>query len=172
MIKFEAARTRTGRDVRRAAVRHGWSHVLHCVSIAASLTDGDLVHGIILMSIIHANTAPLRLSNGDHDYDAAANLPDDSLREPVSAYVIAKQLGLPYETVRRHVAKLITEGRCVRVGPRAGIVVPISAIRDLRPEAFLTQSLESLRALVCELDRIGAVHSQSFPDSDRPLMIG
>ncbi|MDP2259388.1 MAG: hypothetical protein Q8J89_06705 [Caulobacter sp.] len=172
MIKFEPARTRTGRDVRRAAVRHGWSHVLRGISLAASLTDGDMVHGIILISIIHANTASLRLSNGDQAYDVGANLPDDSLRTPVSVYAIAKQLGLPYETVRRHVARLIDEGRCIRVGGRGGIIVPASAISDMRPDAFIGQSLESLRGLVSELDRIGAVQNQLFHDSEKSLMIG
>ena len=172
MIKFEPGRTLNGRDVRRAAVRHGWEHVLHCVSIAASLTDGDMVHGIILMAIIHANTARLRESNGDQDYDMAANVPDDSLRAPVSIYAVAKQLGLPYETVRRHVARLIDEGRCVRVGPRGGIVVPASAIREMRPDAFVRESLESLGHLISNLDRIGAVHHQMFHDSDRSLIVG
>ena len=52
MIKFEPAVTRTGRDVRLAAVRHGWSHVLRSLSIAASLTDGDFVRGIILLAML------------------------------------------------------------------------------------------------------------------------
>lgn len=172
MIKFEPGRTRNGRDVRRAAVRHGWSHVLGSVQLAASLTGGDVVHGIILMSIIHANTAAMRQSDGDHDYDAGQTLPDDSLRTPVSAYAIAKQLGMPYETVRRHIARLIDEGRCIRVGERGGIIVPTSAIADMRPDAFVNKSLDMLRALVSELDRIGAVQNQTFHDSEQALMIG
>lgn len=146
--------------------------MLRSISLAASLTNGDIVHGIILMSIIHANTASLRLSNGDHDYDMASNLPADHLRSPVSVYAIAKQLGLPYETVRRHAARLIDEGRCVRVGPRGGIIVPASAIQEMRPDAFVNQSLESLGALVSDLDRIGAVQKQNFQDSEQPVMIG
>jgi hypothetical protein len=172
VIKFEPGRTLNGRDVRRAAVRHGWSHVLSCIGIAASLADGDMVHGIILMAIIHANTARLRQSNGDHEYDTAAHVPDDSLRSPVSVYAIAKQLGLPYETVRRHVARLIDEGRCVRVGSRGGVVVPLSAIRDMRPDAFLAHSLDSLQALVAELDRIGALQARMYDESEQAFMIG
>ena len=172
MIKFEPARTPAGRDVRRAAVRHGWEHVLQCIGIAASMTGGDLIHGIILVAIIHANTAPLRLSNGDQDYDAGPNLPEDSLRTPVSVYAVAKQLGLPYETVRRHVARLIDEGRCIKAGPRSGVIVPASAIREMRPDAFIRESLDSLRNLIAELDRIGAVQNQMFHDSERSLIIG
>lgn len=172
MIKFEPGKTRTGRDVRRAAVRHGWSHVLRSVQLAAGLTGGDVVHGIILMAIIHANTATLRLSDGDNDYDAAPGLPQDSLRTPVSVYAIAKQLGLPYETVRRHVARLMDEGRCIRVGERGGVIVPARAIGDMRQDAFIAQSLDSLRALVADQDRIGAVQNQPFHDSDRSLVIG
>lgn len=172
MIKFEPAVTRTGRDVRLAAVRHGWGHVLRCINMAARLTDGDVVRGIILLSIIQANTAALRLSKGDHDYDTGSHLPDDSLRTPVSVYAIAKQLALPYETVRRHVARLIEERRCARAGPRGGIIVPASAILEMQPEAFLKESLESLRDLIGELDRIGAVQNQIFHDSERSSIIG
>jgi hypothetical protein len=172
VIKFEPVRARDGRDVRRAAVRHGWSHVLRSVQLAASLTGGDLVHSIILLSIIHANTAALRLSDGDNDYDTGSVLPQDALRTPVSVYAIAKQLGLPYETVRRHVGRLINEGRCVRVGERGGVIVPASAIREMRSDAFVNQSLDSLRDLIGELDRIGALHNQLFHDSEHSLMIG
>ena len=137
MIDFEPGRTETGHDVRRASVRHGWQHVLRCVSIAADLGGGDMVHGVILLTIIHANTTLLRLSNGDRDYDALSGAPDDSLRRPVSVYAVARQLGLPYETVRRHVGKLMEEGRCLRLGPRGGVIVPADAIEQMRPNVFI-----------------------------------
>lgn len=172
MIKFEPAVTRTGRDVRLAAVRHSWSHVLRSINMAASLTDGDVVRGIILLSIIQANTAELRTSKGDHDYDTGNHLPDDSLRTPVSVYAIAKQLALPYETVRRHIARLVEDGRCTKAGPRGRIIVPASAILEMRPEAFLKESLESLQGLIGNLDRIGALRSQTFHDSEQSSMIG
>ncbi|MDO9475025.1 MAG: hypothetical protein Q7J28_18445 [Caulobacter sp.] len=172
MIKFEPARTRTGRDVRRASVRHGWDHVLRCVSIAARLAGGDVLHGIILIAIIQANTAPLRLSNGDQDHDTLAGLPGDSQRTPVSAYAVAKQLGLPYETVRRHVSRLIDEGRCARVGARGGVIVPTAAIHQMRPDLLLNQSLESLESLISGLNSIGALQVQPFRESDKSMMIG
>jgi hypothetical protein len=142
------------------------------VAIAARVANGDLVHGIILITIIQANTAALRRSGGDQDHDSMAGLPDDSLRIPVSAYAVAKQLGLPYETVRRHVVRMIDEKHCVRVGAKGGLIVPTAAINTLRPEIFLAQSLDSLTFLVAELDRIGAVQAQPFQDSERSKMIG
>ena len=172
MIKFEPAVTRSGRDVRLAAVRHGWSHVLRSLSIAASLTDGDFVRGVILLAILNANTTEIRSSKGDQDYDTGKRVPGDSLRTPVSVYAIAKQLALPYETVRRHVARLVEDGRCEKAGARGGIIVPASAILQMRPEALLRESLESLQVLIGDLDRIGALHHQAFHDSESSSMIG
>lgn len=172
MIKFEPGRARNGRDVRRAAARHGWDHVLRCLAIAGRVADGDLLHGIILISIIQANTATLRQSGGDQDHDTMAGLPDDSQRTPISAYAIAKQLGLPYETVRRHVVRLIDDKHCVRVGAKGGVIVPTAAISTLQPDIFVLQSLDALRSLVSELDRIGAVQIQPYQDSERSMMIG
>ncbi len=172
MIKFEPSRTRTGRDVRRASVRHGWDHVLRCVAIAARLTDGDVLHGIVLIAIIQANAEAPRRSSGDPDHRTAADLADDSPRTPVSAYAVAKRLGLPYETVRRHVARLVDEGRCVRVGARGGVIVPLAAIQQMRPDVLLNQSLESLASLVSGLNSIGALQVQTFHDYDKSMMIG
>lgn len=172
MIKFEPARTRNGKDVRLASARHGWDHVLRCVAIAARLADGDVLHGIILIAIIQANAEPPRRSAGDQNHETVAALPDDSPRTPVSAYAVAKRLGLPYETVRRHVARLVDEGRCVRVGARGGVIVPLAAIHEMRPDILLNQSLESLALLISGLNSIGALQVQTFRDSDRSMMIG
>lgn len=172
MIKFEPARTRNGKDVRLASARHGWDHVLRCVAIAARLADGDVLHGIILIAIIQANAEPPRRSTGDQDPETVAALPDDSPGTPVSAYAIAKRLGLPYETVRRHVARLVDEGRCVRVGARGGVIVPPAAIQQMRPDILLNQSLESLASLVSGLNSIGALQVQTFHDYDKSMMIG
>lgn len=171
VIKFEPARTRSGKDVRLAAARHGWDHVLRCIAIAARLADGDVLHGIILIAIIQGNAAAPRRSAGDPDPNAAA-LPGDSPRTPVSAYAVAKRLGLPYETVRRHVARLVDEGRCVRVGARGGVIVPLAAIQQMRPDILLNQSLESLASLVSGLNSIGALQVQTFHDYDKSMMIG
>jgi hypothetical protein len=42
----------------------------------------------------------------------------------------------------------------------------------MQPEAFLKESLESLRDLIGELDRIGAVQNQIFHDAERSSIIG
>lgn len=55
-------------------------------------------------------------------------------RRPVSMMAISNSMKLPYETVRRHTAKLVKKGICVRVG-RNGLVVPAAAYRKMTLEA-------------------------------------
>jgi hypothetical protein len=173
MIDFVPDGTGTGHDVRRASVRHGWQHVLRCVAIATDLGGGDMVHGVILFTIVNANSTLLRLSNGDKDYDSLhGSVADDTLRKPVSVYAVARRLGLPYETVRRHVGKLVEEGRCIRVGPRGGVIVPASAIEQMRPNVVIQDSLDALDELIISLDRVGALRPRAQYNIDRSVMIG
>lgn len=172
MIKFEPARTRDGRDVRRASVRHGWEYVLRCIPIAARLTNGDVLRGLILIAIIQANTASLRQSRGDQDHDTIDGVPDDSLRTPVSVYAVAKQLGLPYETVRRHIAGLTEEGRCVRIGDRGGLLVPADVIRGMGQNIFIRDTLDALDNMVDGLNQVGSLQVPKPDYTGQSVMIG
>jgi hypothetical protein len=90
--------------------------------IAAHL--GDLVAGMILMGVIHANTKHLPT---DPAADAALDLgpegfPADHLRRPVRTTELARSLGLPVETVRRKMSQMVAHGRCARSAK--GYIVP------------------------------------------------
>jgi len=77
---------------------------------------GDLVSGLILMDVIHANTEHLpdtEAGAADDGWSADGFVPDQ-MRRPVRAAALADRLGIPQETVRRHLLRLIDADRCER----------------------------------------------------------
>ncbi|TAJ71895.1 MAG: hypothetical protein EPO51_12310 [Phenylobacterium sp.] len=81
-----------------------------------SLYMGDLVSGLILMDMIHANTEHLpdtEAGDADGDWSAEGFVPDH-MRRPVRATSLADRLGIPQETVRRHLQRLIAADQCER----------------------------------------------------------
>jgi hypothetical protein len=87
---------------------------LDCASLLTELLDEDLVPTVLVLGILSANVSA--------DARAAAASPDGALpydaiiRQAVSIYRLARNLSLPYETARRHVARLVEKGVCARVG--------------------------------------------------------
>ena len=75
---------------------------------------GDLVSGLIMMDVIHANTEHLADTEGgepDADWNPEAFVADH-LRRPVRLTTLSQRLGIPQETVRRHLNRLIKQNRC------------------------------------------------------------
>lgn len=87
---------------------------LDCARLLTELLDEDVVPTVLVLGILSANVSA--------DTRAAIAAPDGALpydaidRRAVSIYRLARNLSLPYETARRHVARLIEKGVCVRVG--------------------------------------------------------
>src|SRR5262249_9417869 len=98
--------------------------------------DGDIMSGLVFTAIRPANvkhitnTAP----------GANREILPDSDRRPVSVLAISDSMQLPYQTVRRHAAKLVKEGKCVRVG-RRGLIAPESAFRQMNVESDTVRQL-------------------------------
>lgn len=83
---------------------------------------GDLLTGVILMAVIHANTEHLTDAEGGTDVDGAGGFVTDNQRRPVRAATISQQLGVSHETIRRHLKTLVDEDRCEIVDN--GYIVP------------------------------------------------
>ena len=77
---------------------------------------GDLVSGLILLDVFHANTEHLLdADGGDEGGEWTENgFVSDSDRRPVSAADIARRLGISHETVRRRLIRLVADGKCER----------------------------------------------------------
>jgi hypothetical protein len=93
---------------------------------------GEIRTGIIAQTIVTANTAHLDTRGGEgRRYAAIDETPPDEVRRPISIARLAESLGLPFETTRRHVQRLIDTGVCIRV--EGGVIVPRAVLEQ--PEA-------------------------------------
>lgn len=102
----------------------GWLSVAFVLDIAdLGRMNAPLLDALLLAAVIEANVGRL---NGQPALQAAyASLdqpPPDELRRPVSVNALAGSLGIPFETVRRHVNKLIEQGS-IATAP-GGVYVP------------------------------------------------
>lgn len=104
--------------------------LLAALKILRKFFAGDLMTGLVFTAIRAANVKHITNTAPGANRDI---LPDSD-RRPVSMMAISNSMMLPYETVRRHTAKLIEQGKCVRVG-RSGLVVPAAAFRRMTLES-------------------------------------
>ena len=71
----------------------------------------------------------------------------------MSVLSLSASLGLPYETTRRHVAKMVETGQCLRV--KGGVIAPTAAVGDPRRTEILEQNLINLKRLYRNLKAAG-----------------
>ena len=120
---FQPAQMAISADRRRMALRVASYYFLQTATLVTRAIDEDLLTALVFLGVTRANVRPLQ---DDPAQDAAfagvEDVPPDELRRPVSVYAVAKALRLPYETVRRHVAKL-REAGMVEAGP-GGVWIP------------------------------------------------
>ncbi len=94
-------------DQRRQLFRLSGHHFLTTARLIAGAVDRDLVTAITFLCIGRANLKALTVdSQRATAYAGLATIPPDGERTPVSVYAVAKELGIPYETIRRHTRKL------------------------------------------------------------------
>lgn len=128
-------------DLARAAVRLSADYLLRSLQLVIGLANGEVVTGLVAMAISQANVGHLAGSTDEHQ-DA---IPPDGVRRPVSVLSLSQSLGLPYETTRRHVEKLLKAGYCTRV--KHGIIVPASSLDTEGHRQLRAANLTNLRRL-------------------------
>jgi hypothetical protein len=160
-----ASARRLGQEVRASL-----AYVRDTIEITRG--DHDLLDAWILTAALDANMAPITRDPALMAiYGGALESTPDELRRPVSVNAVAQSLALPFETVRRRVARLGREGHCV-VGPQ-GVVVPNAAVTT---PAYREQMLgryhrarrfhQDLKAIDALAEDAGPV---SPPESEPPL---
>ncbi len=93
-----------------------------------------------------------------HRYASAGTPPPDAIRRPVEAGAIARGLGLPYATVRRHAQMMLGTGEFERAG--GGYLTAIEWMQ--RPDV-----IASAQALAQQLDRVlRQLGGAGFPFAD------
>ncbi|MGA0604239.1 hypothetical protein ACO2Q3_26285 [Caulobacter sp. KR2-114] len=138
----------------RAAVRLSSEYFLRSARLMTETTQGDLMKAVVLRAILAANIGHLDQNpNVAAQFSGVDSPPPDDLRRPVSVLSVAGSLGLPFETTRRYVNKLIREGRCVRV--KGGVLAPAATLDSPEQEQALLLNLANLRRLFRGLKRAG-----------------
>lgn len=138
----------------RLAMRVSTEYMLRSIDLMTQAVGGDLVKGLIFIAIIQANTQHIL---GDETMQQAYSEADDQVpdpaRRPVSVHALSVSLGIPYETTRRYVNKLLDDGLCVRA--RRGLVVPAAVIQRADMVAALKKNFANLQRLIAGLKRGG-----------------
>lgn len=109
----------------------GADYVLRCVGLLSDLFQGDILSGLVFLSAVQASTQHLRNHPGEDDCHGAFF--PDAVRRPTSLSAIARSLGIPVETTRRHVIKLQRAGFAQR-SKNGGVLVTTEILdrKDVR----------------------------------------
>jgi hypothetical protein len=138
----------------RLAIRLSTEYILRSIDLMTKVVGGDLVKGLIFLAIVQANTQ--HMLTDEHlaqAYSEADEMPPDDNRRPVSVHALSVSLGIPYETTRRYVNKLLADGYCQRV--RRGLVVPGDVLAKPEMIAALKRNFANLQRLTSGLRRSG-----------------
>lgn len=127
--------------------------IRHLTSLAPSF--GDVLGGLIFAGVLQANIRRLLGSpNEAWAYARQATPPPDELRTPVSIRSLARDLDIPYETVRRHTAALTARGY-LKMIPGKGVVAPASVLGDDGLGRENPPLIQRFTRMVAELTRLG-----------------
>lgn len=131
----------------RAVARLAGTYVLRVVETLAKV--GDLIDGLIVLEIFRSNVEHLAAEPGP----APGGMFGDDERRPIAVTRLAARIGVPQETVRRHVSDLMARGVVRRL--RGGLIVPLEQMAgvnlNLRP---------AIEANFNNLHRLFAAYSQ------------
>lgn len=115
----------------------------------------SLSRAFIVLAVVRANTDEFPDGmRGGESLDPRDFVPD-SFRRPARASDVAALLGLPHETVRRHLAALLEEGLCVRV--RDGVVVPAAVLARPNVVGAWGPNFRYLARMFAELAQMGVL---------------
>ncbi|MBW8812772.1 MAG: hypothetical protein JF588_05045 [Caulobacterales bacterium] len=122
-----------------------------------TLHIGDLVTGLILMDMVHANTEHLPDTEGGTAEDdwTADGFVADAARRPVRPATLSERLGIPAETVRRHLRRLEATGQAERIGD--GYIVPARALAAAPMVQHLVDNESHLHRLYAGLADFGVL---------------
>jgi hypothetical protein len=115
----------------------GADYALRLIRIFTDLFDGDVGLALVFIAAAQAGTEHLR-QNDDYLSVVDGEFFPDELRRPISVSALARSLGLPVETTRRHVVRLASGGYLLRTA-NGGVLVTsdILAREDIRKVAVL-----------------------------------
>jgi hypothetical protein len=149
----------------RPVLRAGAALALRAITNITKFAGGDLRSGLVFQAVWTSNLRPVTQSAANETYGGFDTLPPEEMIRPIAVHALSESLLIPYETTRRHVAKLIKDGLCVR--DHRGVRIAMAAITT-RPEVvdLLRNALPNLLQFLDELRRAGfdfAPYRQRLP---------
>jgi predicted transcriptional regulator len=139
---------------------------LRAMDEICKLFPGDLLTGLTYVGVINANTSYLNALDDLPYADIDDHVPD-SARRPITAIALAAELGLPRESVRRHVRALENLGVCQVV--KKGLIVPEAVLRQPNMVGPTLRTQTNIRLLLSQLQTIGFPPPWSVMSDDRRL---
>lgn len=138
-----------------AAMRHSTAHILRETAYTRDLTPGmSLTACYILLSVCHSVGGQLRLAPQMPARGGALAVLGPTFG-PVRGSAVAARLGLPEETVRRHLKQLVEAGYLCRV--RGGYDVVHDAEMEAVWRTFQKRAQANARQLIWRLTTTGVV---------------
>jgi len=114
----------------RFLLRLGINYFLNQAALLAEPFGGDVLLAVTFLTI---NTGNLRHLDNAATFNprAVQGVIPDELRRPVTIAAVSRALGIPRETARRYVNRLIEMGYCRATGAR-GVVIPTEVLMSDR----------------------------------------
>ena len=131
--------------VTRRHLSLGADYALRLIRIFTDLF-GDMDLALVFIAAAQAGTEHLREQDDYIDMLSGEFFPDE-LRRPVTVSALARSLGIPVETTRRHVVKLASTGYALRT-ESGGVIVTSEILRrdEIRQAGLL--NLEAMERLI------------------------
>jgi hypothetical protein len=127
-------------------------HLLDQVTVARF--GLDLIDALIVCTVSHANVVPIvRDPDLQRRYATFDNVPPDEARRPISINAVAQSLDMPFETVRRRIAKMSLVG--IFKTARQGVYVPTAFCVGGPHRTSMEGAYARTRALYLEAIRLG-----------------
>lgn len=129
----------------RFLLKMGMDYFLRQMSVLSAPFDGDVLLAATFVAICQASVKHLN-EPGLPSPLAVEGVFPDGMRRPVTIASVARTLGLPRETARRYVHRLIASGHCRAVGAR-GVMVPAEVLRSEAINQLATEHVGAMREL-------------------------
>jgi hypothetical protein len=139
--------------IARALGRASADYLLRSVELLRKATTGGMVDSLICLAVARGNLDHYRGDETfDREFGSIQAIPPDDIRRPVTIRGLAEFLDLPYETVRRNVLRLTTEGLLEK--HRRGYTVPAKIIAREQWTEILRTNLVNVERLLRTYQRL------------------
>jgi len=138
----------------RAVARLTSDYVLRVIDELMTLAGG-LINGIVLLGVFRGNIEHLGPDAAERQAVAPDEALPDGVRRPVRLSTVARRVGLPAETARRHVADLARRGLVTKLPD--GLMAPGEALGSAPVIAFATSNQANLQRLLAGLSQLGVL---------------